>query len=339
VRKCNAIAAIIGVFLFLGGDGSLAIGAAVPFAEDFSGSAPDFTYSSSSEENVTAVVGSGVLTVDSALNTGAQAINVLVDISNANGIPIVMDTDITPTAWVATGGSTPGFLAFSTNPAEGAFPSGPNSGYLADITFPTTTNTGTIRLFDFAVGGNIVQSAQFAAGSLALDETYHLTFTATPGLGGVLDLSLTITDTTGTLIDDDGIVTISGSTPAVASTGTFFGYRHRVGNNGSSRTFDAVYDNFSIAEAPDPTLEGDYDGDGDVDAADYVLWRKDPTNPNFGGDPAGYNIWRANFGFEGGAGSMVGSNVSNIPEPGAIFLAVGAALGLLAAREKRFIGR
>jgi len=81
-----------------------------------------------------------------------------------------------------------------------------------------------------------------------------LSFTATPGLGGVLDLSLTITDTTGTFIDDDGVVIITGTTPAVASTGTFFGYRQRVGGGGSSanRTLDVVYDNFSITAVPEP---------------------------------------------------------------------------------------
>jgi hypothetical protein len=51
------------------------------------------------------------------------------------------------------------------------------------------------------------------------------------------------------------------------------------------------------ASAPD----GDHNGDGSVDAADYVAWRKDPAN--FGGNPAGYNEWRQNFG----GGSVSGS--------------------------------
>jgi hypothetical protein len=249
MRACNFVGVLAAALLaVLPSDHATA--ATIPFVEDFDdNAAPDFAFSSSNV-GVTAAVASGVLTVDSVLNTGGQAINALVNIGNANGVPIVMETDITPTAWVATGGSTAGFLAFSTNPALGAFPGGVNSGYLADITFATSTNTGTIRIFDNASVNTLLQSAQFPAGALALTETYHLKFTATPGLGGVLDLSLTITDTAGTLIDDDGIVTISGSTPAAASTGTFFGYRHRVGNNGANRTFDAVYDNFSLVPEP-----------------------------------------------------------------------------------------
>src|SRR4029078_3739764 len=42
-----------------------------------------------------------------------------------------------------------------------------------------------------------------------------------------------------------------------------------------------------------PTLEGDYNGNGVVDAADYVWWRKND------GGAAGYSIWRANFGRTG----------------------------------------
>ncbi len=52
-------------------------------------------------------------------------------------------------------------------------------------------------------------------------------------------------------------------------------------------------------------LPGDYNGDGTVDAADYVLWRKND------GSQAGYDTWRDNFGqpAAGGAGS------STVPEP------------------------
>ena len=247
---------IVGAMLLTMGVGNLAIGATIPFAEDFSGAALDFGYSSSAA-TLTATVGSGVLTLDSTPATGGRSLNALVNISNANGLAIVMETDITPTVWHANGGgSSGGLLAYSTNPALGAFPGGPDSGYIADIVFPISTNQGFIRIFDNASVTTLVQSVEFAANSLLQNEPYHLLFTATPGIGGVLDLSLTITDTTGTLIDGDGIVTITASTPALASTGTFFGYRHRVGNSGatsSTRTFDAVYDNFSITAVPEPT--------------------------------------------------------------------------------------
>jgi hypothetical protein len=65
-------------------------------------------------------------------------------------------------------------------------------------------------------------------------------------------------------------------------------------------------------------LPGDYNGDGKVDAADYVVWRKNPAG--FGGDPAGYNTWRTNFGRTSGSGSGVGS--SAVPEPGTAALLI-----------------
>ena len=73
---------------------------------------------------------------------------------------------------------------------------------------------------------------------------------------------------------------------------------------------------------PNPALSeglvGDFNGDGSVDAADYVVWRKTD------GTPEGYNDWRENFGAMGaGAGSGL-SNTGGVPEPTALGLAVVA---------------
>jgi hypothetical protein len=69
-------------------------------------------------------------------------------------------------------------------------------------------------------------------------------------------------------------------------------------------------------------IPGDHNGDGTVDAADYVTWRKDPSL--FGGNPEGYDIWRQHFG-EPDAGSG-GSGA--VPEPTtAILVSVAMAVG------------
>jgi hypothetical protein len=54
-------------------------------------------------------------------------------------------------------------------------------------------------------------------------------------------------------------------------------------------------------------LDGDYNGNGVVDAADYVWWRKND------GTATGYNTWRTNFGRTGAAAS--GLKVASVPEP------------------------
>ena len=87
-----------------------------------------------------------------------------------------------------------------------------------------------------------------------------------------------------------------------------------------------------VAPAPvSAGVPGDYNNNGKVDAADYVLWRKNPGA--YGGDPAGYNTWRANFGNPPGNGSSLG-DAGAVPEPGTIFLAAMGGLGWLAMRRR-----
>ena len=67
----------------------------------------------------------------------------------------------------------------------------------------------------------------------------------------------------------------------------------RPGNDGWIESRDSLVT--FVAVVPDPTgPPGDFNQDGVVDAADYVVWRKSPST--FGGDPNGYNTWRTNFG-------------------------------------------
>jgi hypothetical protein len=72
-------------------------------------------------------------------------------------------------------------------------------------------------------------------------------------------------------------------------------------------------------------LAGDFNGDGSVDAADYVVWRKS------GGSLTEYNEWRTNFGrTNSGAGSSL--SYGAVPEPGGVVLSM---CGLAAAAVLR----
>ncbi len=118
----------------------------------------------------------------------------------------------------------------------------------------------------------------------------------------------------------------------------------------------AVYDSqtFTLGAA------GDYDGNGKVDAADYVKWRDSI------GTQAAYDVWRANFGASGGSlptglvgnfyigyrenlpgdsgvgrpptYDMIGGPGSgtgaNVPEPSSVALAIGGMLWLGAKRRR-----
>jgi hypothetical protein len=77
---------------------------------------------------------------------------------------------------------------------------------------------------------------------------------------------------------------------------------------------------FELSLAPE-VGDADYNGDGLIDAGDYVAWRKNPDA--FGGDPTGYNNWRTNFGMTSGGGGFSGATV---PEPVGIFPLVLCAI-------------
>jgi hypothetical protein len=113
---------------------------------------------------------------------------------------------------------------------------------------------------------------------------------------GSADLKLTV----------DGMSQIL--TDAVLVDGAIDRIRFGTGNSGTNYFLDAI---------PPAALPGDYNSDGAVNAADYVVWRHDPAN--HGGTPDGYNVWRSKFGEGSGAGNgLVGGTA--VPEPSALAL-------------------
>jgi hypothetical protein len=88
-------------------------------------------------------------------------------------------------------------------------------------------------------------------------------------------------------------------------------------------------------------LAGDYNDNGTVDAADYVVWRNtlgSPTVLDADGDADGdvdehdYKVWRATFGNTAPAGALI--QAAAVPEPAGIFLIMLAALYATAAQPR-----
>jgi hypothetical protein len=78
----------------------------------------------------------------------------------------------------------------------------------------------------------------------------------------------------------------------------------------------------------DPNRPGDFDNDGTVDAADYVVWRNGQGTTHTRAD---YNVWRTNFGRTSGSGATAGPASSAnraAPEPSGITLAASAFASL-----------
>jgi cellulose/xylan binding protein with CBM9 domain len=78
----------------------------------------------------------------------------------------------------------------------------------------------------------------------------------------------------------------------------------------------APFPDVQLVDAPAP-LQGDYNSNGTVDAADYVRWRDNPGA--FGGDPAGFNTWRLNFGKTAAPASAI-SGAAASPEPATLVM-------------------
>jgi len=121
--------------------------------------------------------------------------------------------------------------------------------------------------------------------------------------GGRLTLDAGVDETVGSLL--------LGGTPFNAA-GTYGSTA-----SGADFQFDDFFVGGGFVRLIAGTLNpGDHNEDGVVDAADYVAWRKDPAAN--GGDPAGYDVWRENFGESGPGGS--GGNAGGVPEPGTLVL-------------------
>jgi hypothetical protein len=132
-----------------------------------------------------------------------------------------------------------------------------------------------------------------------------------------------------------GDVTVIESIVATMFLGDFANTDLTGDGNGGNLLMDNLLvevfkDQASVTANTNPNPEGvagDYNHNGKVDAADYVLWRNGDSPDD---SPAGYNLWKANFGNPPGSGSGLGS--SAVPEPSSLVL---ACLTMLAAGQLR----
>jgi hypothetical protein len=196
--------------------------------------------------------------------------------------------------------------------------------------------------FDFIAGpGGNDNRVRFQIQQLDPSRKYTLTFFGSHkfSIDTTTEYSVYSDDTYTTLVDSasldvqdpaqpwmhnrDRVATISNLSPQTDN----ILYVQFVGSGGS-----LGYLNDMQIESTAVVLDGDYNADGKVDAADYVVWRKDPTA--HGGNPAGYNTWRTNFGRPAGAGSAIG-NAAVVPEPAPLLLVALATIMRSFRRRRR----
>jgi hypothetical protein len=181
---------------------------------------------------------------------------------------------------------------------------------------------------DFVIGATGI-SPLGVGGNALLDGILSASFTSTPSVGQEFTIMNYGGTLTGTFATFDDLVD-SPAGPNSVKLSINYG-------TGSASSIVLKVDSLQTAQA------GDFDGDGDVDGADFVAWQ---TNfPTASGatlaqgdadgdgdvDGADFVVWQTNFPFTPGPGA------SPVPEPSALLLAAAAGIGMVAIRRRRLI--
>ena len=156
--------------------------------------------------------------------------------------------------------------------------------------------TGTLRLvFDADPWDSTIS---FAPGiPVARGGTLELTFAADVNLASQIGRTIDLFDWTG--VTPTGAFTVSSP---------------------YTWNLSKLYTTGEVTLTALAAIPGDFNNNGVVDAADYVVWRKTD------GTPAGYNAWRTHFGQPSGSGAGAIANAA-VPEPATLVLLMFAAAG------------
>ena len=150
-----------------------------------------------------------------------------------------------------------------------------------------------------------------------------------------------IEDRTWDYVDDimsaDTLARTFGSTSSNAyynslwnSTGAFTDSQFQLA---TEMVASAWYSAWVDAGSPALSISGDYNNNGTVDAADYIVWREAvgsstvlPNDLTPGVDALDYNEWRARFGQSIVSGGASGAVVGSVPEPTTIVALTASAI-------------
>jgi hypothetical protein len=244
----------------------------------------------------------------------------------------------------------------------------------ADVTFWDDV-TNTSGLFRVSAGSSATFFGGLAGNGISGGGDVYLEADITPGaspgvasfggnvhFGQLTNLEIEIADTSqGTEYDTvdiagtatlDGTLSVSLLSGFMPSDGDVFDILTAAG--GITGTFateilpalsgnlfwNVVYGTHSVAlEVAAPGLAGDFNSDGSVDAADYVVWRNGLGTTHTPGD---YDVWRAHFGAASATAGAAGSRPahSTVPEPTTIILVVAPMLAhALGTKRSRYASR
>jgi autotransporter-associated beta strand protein len=167
----------------------------------------------------------------------------------------------------------------------------------------------TLTAANSYTGDTRINNGTLSITNAALDDAADVFLAA----GAKFDLNFSATDTIRSLYFD-GVAKAIGTWGATGS-----------GATNIDDTFFTGAGVLNVTALPVVAVEGDFNGNGTVDAADYVLWRKGGLLQNEVSDigvnnAQDYIDWRARFGNTAGSGSSLGA--AAVPEPSMAILLV-----------------
>jgi autotransporter-associated beta strand protein len=214
--------------------------------------------------------------------------------------------DATSTLVAFNGGSTPPDIeweigALNTNSDfAGTIVDGAGSGGDAAIANVTKVGTGTLAL----TGANTYTgNTSVEGGTLRINSSF-------------------LADAADVFIDSGAMLNLDFAGDDVIDSLYLDGVPQNPGFYGSSAmgaAFFAGNGRLQVTTLGPPLgIDGDFNNNGVVDAADYVLWRNGgplENDPTDGVQPEDYDIWRANFGLTAAAGAAASVGNGAVPEP------------------------
>jgi T5SS/PEP-CTERM-associated repeat protein len=283
--------------------------------------------------------GSNGLTNNGVLSFSGGLTDIFGDVNNAASGIIV-----------AAGASTVTFYDDVVNNGEIRTAAGSRTVFFGSVTGAGPfTGTGVVELNGDLKPGNSPAEVTFG-GNVTLNATAGLDIELGGTAKGSQYDSLTIAGA-ASLSGDLNVSLLNGFAPISGQSFNILSAAGGISGTFDATTFPALAGGLYFNLAYNPTavtlsvagILGDYNQSGNVDAADYVLWRKSLSqlgpplaadgNNNGTIDPADFTIWRNNYDVTAAASGATGS-ASAIPEPTTLAL-LSIALCLAATRSPR----
>jgi T5SS/PEP-CTERM-associated repeat protein len=194
-----------------------------------------------------------------------------------------------------------------------------------------SVDPGTDLIVLGSFGG--IGTVAMAFSNTLTDSIGHISVAGNAFLGGTLVVSLG--SNPPTFVDGDEFEILSTAGQLGAFTNHFLPDPDGVGPLGMFPVYNTAAGTLTlrVGTGGPMFLPGDYNNDGKVDAADYVLWRSGgplQNDPTPGVQTTDYDVWRINFGRM----SMPGSAAAvAVPEPACLTLML--CLGAMARLRRR----